>query len=128
MLPIDMAVWDVAVTEVFERWWNALNESEQQDVRAAIDLLEVRGPALRFPYCSAVVTSRHNQMRELRIQHQGRPYRVLYAFDPRRMALILLGGDKTGKDRWYEINVPIADRLFDEHLELLRRERKKGRE
>jgi hypothetical protein len=66
-------------------------------------------------------------MRELRIQHQGRPYRVLYAFDPKRMALILLGGDKTGKDRWYEVNVPVADKLFDEHLEALRRERKKGR-
>jgi len=43
------------------------------------------------------------------------------------MALILLGGDKTGKDRWYEVNVPVADKLFDEHLEALRRERKKGR-
>lgn len=122
-----MAVWDIEVTDVFERWWDSLSDSERQDVRAAIDLLEVRGPALRFPHCSAVVTSRHNQMRELRIQHQGRPYRVLYAFDPKRMALILLGGDKTGKDRWYEVNVPVADKLFDEHLEALRRERKKGR-
>ena len=121
-----MAAWDIEVTDAFERWWDALNDSEQQDVRAAIELLEVRGPALRFPYCSAVITSRHNQMRELRVQHQGRPYRVLYAFDPRRTALILLGGDKTGKDRWYEVNVPIADKLFDEHLEALRRERKRG--
>ena len=54
-------------------------------------------------------------MRELRIQHQGRPYRVLYAFDPERNALILIGGDKTGNDRWYEIFVPIADRLYREH-------------
>jgi hypothetical protein len=86
-----MAAWDVEVTDVFERWWNALDDSEQQDVRAAIDMLGVRGPALRFPYCSAVVTSRHNQMRELRIQHQGRPYRVLYAFDPKRTALNFAG-------------------------------------
>lgn len=55
-------------------------------------------------------------MRELRIQHGGRPYRVLYAFDPERMALLLLGGDKTGKDRWYEEFIPVADRLYDEHL------------
>lgn len=59
-------------------------------------------------------------MRELRIQHAGRPYRVLYAFDPRRVALLLLGGDKTGKARWYEEFVPIADRLYDEHLAALR--------
>ena len=60
-------------------------------------------------------------MRELRIQHQGRPYRVLYAFDPNRDAVLLLGGDKTGDDRWYQIYVPIADRFYDEHLERLRR-------
>jgi hypothetical protein len=55
-------------------------------------------------------------MRELRVQHQGRPYRVLYVFDPRRMAILLLGGDKTGDNRWYERNVPLADRLYDNYL------------
>ena len=55
-------------------------------------------------------------MRELRIQHAGRPYRVLYAFDRNRDALLLIGGDKTGNDRWYEIFIPVADRLYDEHL------------
>src|SRR5690606_24874251 len=52
---------------------------------------------------------------EIRIQHGGRPYRVLYAFDPRRMAILLIGGNKTGNDRWYETSVPLADRLYDEH-------------
>lgn len=61
-------------------------------------------------------------MRELRIQHEGRPYRVLYAFDPRRAAILLLGGDKTGNNRWYEELVPVADRLYDEHLRQLERE------
>jgi hypothetical protein len=59
---------------------------------------------------------------ELRIQREGRPYRVLYAFDPRRAAILLLGGDKTGNDRWYEEQVPVADRLYDEHLRQLERE------
>ena len=61
-------------------------------------------------------------MRELRIQHQGRPYRVFYAFDLRRVALLLLGGDKTGDDRWYARFVPVADRLYDDHLARLRQE------
>jgi hypothetical protein len=61
-------------------------------------------------------------MRELRVQHRGRPYRVLYAFDPRRVGILLLGGDKTGNDRWYEEFVPKADRLYASHLELLRKE------
>lgn len=61
-------------------------------------------------------------MRELRVQHEGRPYRILYAFDPRRCAILLLGGDKTGADRWYEVHVPLADRLYDVHIETLRKE------
>ncbi len=69
-----------------------------------------------------VEQSRHAHMRELRIQHRGRPYRVLYAFDPRRAAILLLGGDKTGNDRWYQEQVPVADRLYDEHLKQLERE------
>ncbi|GAB1538250.1 hypothetical protein NUACC21_09080 [Scytonema sp. NUACC21] len=61
-------------------------------------------------------------MRELRVQHKGEPYRILYAFDPRRAAILLLGGNKGGEDCWYEENVPKADTLYDEHLEELKRE------
>jgi len=61
-------------------------------------------------------------MRELRVQHQGRPYRVLYVFDPRRVAILLLGGDKTGDDRWYERNVPLADLLYENYLAEIREE------
>ncbi len=61
-------------------------------------------------------------MRELRIQHRGRPYRVLYAFDPNRAAMLLIGGNKTGNNRWYEMFVPLADKIFSQHLESLRNE------
>ena len=61
-------------------------------------------------------------MRELRIQHAGKPYRVLYAFDPRRTAILLIGGNKTGNDQWYEKFVPIADNLYQEHIQLLEQE------
>jgi hypothetical protein len=61
-------------------------------------------------------------MRELRVQHRGRPFRILYAFDPRRAAMLLIGGDKTGDDRWYRTFVSLADRLYDEHLVELKRE------
>jgi hypothetical protein len=61
-------------------------------------------------------------MKELIIQHAGKPYRVLYAFDPRRCAILLIGGDKTGNKRWYETFVPVADKLYDEHLATLRKE------
>jgi len=87
-------------------------------------LLAELGPALDFPYSLKVNGSRHGHTRELRTQSGGRPLRALYAFDPRRTAILLLGGDKTGDDRWYEKFVPIADRLYDAHLEELRREGK----
>jgi hypothetical protein len=61
-------------------------------------------------------------MRELRTQHQGRPFRTLYAFDPRRSAILLIAGDKTGDGRWYDTHIPIADQLYDEHLEQLKQE------
>jgi hypothetical protein len=61
-------------------------------------------------------------MRELRIQHKGRPYRVLYAFDPRRTAILLIGGDKTGNSRWYSQFVPRADDIYGEHIAQLTRE------
>ena len=69
-----------------------------------------------------VVAGLRLQQRELRIQHDGGPYRVLYVFDPRRVALLLLGGDKTGDDRWYEKNVPLADRIYDQYLRELKEE------
>jgi len=114
--------WDIEYTDEFGEWWDGLAEGGQESVRASVKLLGDFGPSLPFPHSSSVTQSQHGNMRELRIQHAGRPYRVLYAFDPRRCAILLIGGDKTGKDRWYDEYVPIADRLYKEHLETLRRE------
>ena len=110
-------MWDVEYTEEFGEWWRLLEESEQDAVAAVVGLLERLGPRLPFPYSSRVNSSRHTSMRELRIQHRGGPYRVLYAFDSRRTALLLVGGCKVGDDRWYERMVPRADRILTAHLE-----------
>lgn len=111
-------------TDEFGQWWETLGEAEQVDIAAVVELLELKGPRLPFPHSSGINGSKHAHMRELRIQHAGRPYRTLYAFDPRRMAILLLGGDKTGNDRWYVENVPLADKLYDEHLEAIEKEAK----
>ena len=102
--------WDVEYTDEFGLWWAELSEAEQESVAASVGLLERFGPRLPFPHSSGITRSKHGHMRELRVQHDGRPYRVLYAFDPRRVAILLIGGDKTGNDRWYEEFVPVADR------------------
>ena len=114
--------WEVEYTDEFEDWWNSLTEEEQESVAASVGLLENLGANLGYPYSSGVNGSKHGHMRELRTQHAGRPLRTLYAFDPRRSAILLLGGDKTGNDDWYDQNVPIADGLYDDHLNELKKE------
>lgn len=114
--------WEVEYTDELGAWWADLTQAEQESIDASVRLLEAQGPNLGFPHTSGIERSRHRHMRELRVQHEGRPYRVLYAFDPRRCAILLIGGDKTGDDRWYAVHVPIADRLYDTHLEILAKE------
>lgn len=116
-------MWEIEYTDEFERWWISLSEGEQIDVAAVIDLLEFLGPSLQFPYSSGIQGSKHNHLRELRIQHAGSPYRVLYALDPRRTAILLIGGNKIGKKRWYQQFIPFADKLYDEHLKTLELEK-----
>ena len=114
--------YEVEVTDEWLEWFEALPAEEQEEIAATIGLLENGGPHLPFPYSSGVTSSRHSHMRELRAQVHGRPYRTLYAFDPRRIAILLIAGDKTGDDRWYEVFVPRADDLYDEHVRILEKE------
>ena len=115
-------MWEVEYTDEFGKWWDTLTEGAQNSVSASVDLLAENGAMLSFPYSSGVSNSRHSHMRELRIQHRGKPIRFFYAFDSRRHVILLIGGDKTGNDRFYDEYVPIADRLYDEYLEELKRE------
>jgi len=115
--------WSVEYTGEFEGWWNTLSEDEQIVVAAKVTLLEKHGPTLPRPHSDVIVTSRHSNMKELRGKSGASLLRVLYAFDPRRTAILLIGGDKAGSPARYEEFVPTADRLFDEHLNALNKER-----
>ena len=105
---------DVIITADFEAWWDGLTVEEQKSVAVMVAMLEERGVMLPFPYSSGITGS--TKLRELRVQHAGKPYRVLYAFDPKRNAILLLGGNKTGDDRWYDTHVPKAEKLFKAYL------------
>jgi hypothetical protein len=105
--------------------WSSLSDEQQEEIAAKVQLLEERGPALPRPHADVIVSSRHPNMKELRGKVNERYLRVLFAFDPRRAALLLIGGDKTDNPRWYEEFVPIADDLFDRHLRAIAKERKK---
>jgi hypothetical protein len=113
--------YEVEVSDEFREWYEPLSEAEQLSVERVVEVLKEKGTALGFPYSSGIEGSKLGHMRELRIQHEGRPYRVLYAFDPARTAFLLVGGDKTGNPRWYETSIPRAERIYAEHLEELKR-------
>jgi hypothetical protein len=117
--------WDVEFTGQFKTWWDSLSEDEQIEISAKVELLQERGPTLPRPHADVISSSRHANMKELRGKVEERHLRVLYAFDPHRTALLLLGGDKTGDPNWYAKFVPIADDLFDQHLRQLERKRQK---
>lgn len=114
--------WEVEYTDEFGEWWESLKGGQQTKLRESVLLLREFGPALEFPHSSKVQRSAYGEMRELRVQSRGKPLRVLYAFNPTRTAILLIGGDKTGNDRWYETNVPRADRIYAQHLAGLKKE------
>ncbi len=108
--------WALGVTVQFAQWYASLDAKEQAGIEHSLALLIDGGPFLGRPHVDTVRASRFANMKELRTQHSGRPYRILFAFDPDRTAMLLIGGDKTGDARWYARMIPIADRLYEEHL------------
>lgn len=120
-------MWEIGWTDEFREWIlsDEVDEAAREDVRAALLVLQEVGPSLGRPLVDTLRGSRHANMKELRVQSRGRPLRVLFAFGPDRRALVLVGGNKQGKKRFYEQLVPVAERLFDEHLKELKRAKKK---
>jgi hypothetical protein len=114
-------MWDVEYTDQFGEWWDGLNHEEQDAIAAAVEILQERGPGLGRPLVDTIKGSRHSHMKELRPTAGN--IRILFAFDPRRTAILLIGGDKSGRwEVWYEEMIPIADRMYDEHLATLQTE------
>lgn len=110
-------MWNIVTVEEFDNWFLLLTEEEQIDVLAYVKLLEVHGPNLSRPYADSIEgAKRVKNLKELRVQHRGRPYRVFFAFDPKRRAVLLCGGDKTGDNRFYQKIIPIAEREFLHYL------------
>lgn len=114
--------WDVQFDDGFTAWFDGLAEALQDEILAHIALLRERGPNLGRPYVDTVEDSEFANMKELRVQFRGDPWRILFAFDPRRTAILLVGGCKRGDKRWYKKHIPIADERFQRHLEHLHRE------
>ncbi len=104
------------MTDEFKTWYEDLSEGHQESVFHVVGLLEGRGTTLGFPYSSDLRGTKH-ALRELRVKAQGAQIRIAYAFDPARNAVLLLGGDKTGDDRFYEWLIPVAEKIWLQYLD-----------
>ena len=107
---------EVVATDEFAAWYGDLTDSVSDDVDVAVELLAARGLTLGHPY-SSQIKGTSIALRELRIQSGGHPIRVFYAFDPKRQAVLILGGDKTGDDRFYATMIRQCERIWKEYLD-----------
>jgi hypothetical protein len=116
-------VFEVEYTDDFEAWWEDLTIEQQDAIAQRVAMLEQRGPALKRPLVGEIKGSAYDpQMKELVIESAG-SLRVLFIFDARRSAILLLGGDKTGQwNEWYATAIPDADKLYTQHLNTLKKE------
>jgi len=113
--------WDVEFTDEFGEWFRGLDDHTQRRIAAAVEKLQEAGPALGRPFVDTLVGSRLPNLKELR--PMGGNIRILFAFDPHRTAILLVGGDKTGQwSRWYRDAIPAAELLYEIYLEELRQE------
>jgi hypothetical protein len=117
--------WTIEFDEEFSAWFQSQEDDLQDEITAVLKVLAAFGPALRRPRVGNIDDSKHSQMKELIVQYQGEPWRILFAFDPDRHAILLVGGNKTGDNRWYKTNIPIADARFDKHLAELKKQKAK---
>ena len=122
--------WDVIFHDDFDDELALLAEDLQDEVLAHAKLLAQFGPNLGRPAVDTLKGSGHANMKELRFDWHGEVWRVAFAFDPKRQAILLVGGDKGGADqrRFYRRLIAIADARYAEHLATLKKESKNGKE
>lgn len=105
----------VLITSDYSDWFSSLSHHHKKAVRRVVAMLEAAGVTLPFPYSTGIKGSQH-PLRELRIKAKGDQIRVFYAFDPDRDALLLIGGNKTGDDRFYDKFIPVAEAIWERYL------------
>jgi len=109
--------WEVLFDEEFAAWLESLDDELEVEILAHVQLLRAFGPNLGRPRVDTIKGSKYPNMKELRIQYRGDPWRILFAFDPERAAILLVGGNKRGDKRWYQTHIRLADQRFKRHLE-----------
>lgn len=116
--------WDVELHADVDKWFESLCDADPccaDLVEQAIDVLAEAGPTLGRPLVDRITGSYYHNLKELRPASTGSTeIRILFIFDPRRTAILLVAGDKSGDWRgWYDSNIPLAEERYAEHLAAL---------
>lgn len=114
--------YKINFAEPFKEWWDTLERDLKKALLKQIGFLEHYGPHLSRPYADTLHDTTIANLKELRLKYQNQPYRIIYAFDPKREALLLIGGNKASSKRWYKQMIPKAEAIFNAHLQALREE------
>lgn len=109
-------MWKILQTDEFGAWFSMQDSDAQENIYATIDILRNEGPALGRPKVDTLQNTRYSNLKELRVQSKGRPFRIIFAFDPKRNAVLLIGGNKQGDKNFYKKIIPIAEKLYREYL------------
>lgn len=111
-------IWQIIPSDTFNNWFDTLDDKPKENILASLLLLQRKGPHLQRPYADTVKASKISNMKELRVQSQGNPFRIFYAFDPDRNAIVLCGGNKKGNDKqFYRQMISLADKLYTDYLD-----------
>ena len=112
-----LIMWTIERTKEIAEWITQLDDDAKEAIYKNLLILKKMGPSLGRPYVDSINQSKHKNMKELRVQNKKRLFRIFFAFDPDRKAILIIGGDKRGDTRFYQRLIPIADKLFDKYLE-----------
>jgi hypothetical protein len=114
--------WKVLYVDEFLEWLERQEIDLQNAILALVEVLIELGPSLGRPRVDTLKGSKLSNLKELRVQHRGEPWRILFIFDPKRQAILLVGGNKQGNKRWYKENIPIAEDRYLRYMKELENE------
>lgn len=113
-------MWTVITRPLFDSWLFKQNLAVRQKILAVLNLLKNHGATLGRPYVDTLNGSKYKNLKELRVQCHGKPFRIFFIFDPTRNAIVLCAGDKTGDKLFYETMIPVAEKEYEDYLEQLK--------
>lgn len=120
-----MTRWEIIETTEYLGWFQGLAEGQRDDVEERLEKLREWGPALTRPYADHIKGSSYSNLKELRIASGGQ-LRILFIFDPKRRAVLLIGGDKSTDsewNKWYRRMIPLAETYYRKYLETMKEQK-----